>query len=45
MIADDTNGHAELQQAHHSLFNLRCPSDGKPKFVVMRINLGEMRQD
>ena len=44
-LADYTERHAELRAAHHFLYDLRCPADGAPRFVVMGINPGETASD
>jgi hypothetical protein len=44
-IAAYTGRHAELQQAHHFLYDLRSPQDGVPEYVVMGVNPGETQND
>ena len=44
-IAAYTAEHPELRRAHHWLYDLRSPPDGKPEFVIMGINPGETERD
>ena len=44
-IAAYTAQHPELRQAHHFLYDLRSPPDGRPEFVIMGINPGETAWD
>lgn len=40
-----TAEHPELAAAHHWLYDLKHPRDGKPRFVVMGVNPGETEGD
>ncbi|HZW16891.1 MAG TPA: hypothetical protein VFF66_11660 [Brevundimonas sp.] len=44
-LAAYTAEHPELRVAHHFLYDLRVPKDGKPQFVVMGVNPGETPHD
>lgn len=44
-LAAYTAEHPELKAAHHFLYDLRFPKDGKPQFVVMGVNPGETAHD
>jgi len=45
LISAYTAQHPELKAAHHFLYDLRRPRDGKPDFVVMGVNPGETTHD
>lgn len=45
LIRAYTEANEELKRAHHFLFDLRSPPDGRPEFVVMGINPGEVPSD
>lgn len=44
-LAAYTAEHPELRAAHHFLYDLRFPKDGKPQFVIMGVNPGETHHD
>jgi hypothetical protein len=44
-IAQYTTEHPELRAAHHFLYDLRHPRDGRPEYVVMGVNPGETAYD
>ena len=45
LISAYTALYPELKAAHHFLYDLRHPRDGKPEFVVMGVNPGETAYD
>ena len=44
-IAAYTAAHESLSVAHHFLYDLRRPANGKPEYVVMGVNPGETARD
>lgn len=44
-LAEYTRANDDLKKAHHFLYDLRQPREGKPKFVVMGVNPGETPDD